>query len=124
MGVGLAEGRGGKGVNWRLFAQQFASWVMTLVVVGLGVAAVYAQVCPTPNLQPCPYRSPDSPQENRFVLSAKWAANNFRWLGQRFVLRLASLECSSALHAQLKHTPRPLSTLSVQCSCSAEQTVL
>lgn len=44
VGVGLAEGRGGRGVNWRLFAKQFASWVMTLVVVGLGVAALFAQV--------------------------------------------------------------------------------
>ena len=44
VGVGLTEGRRGKGVNWRLFAMQFASWVMTLIVVGLGVAAVFAQV--------------------------------------------------------------------------------
>lgn len=31
------------GVNWKLFAQQFASWAATLFVVGLGVAAVFAQ---------------------------------------------------------------------------------
>jgi sodium-dependent phosphate transporter len=42
VGVGLLEGIRG-GVNWKLFAQQFASWVATLFVVGLGVAAVFAQ---------------------------------------------------------------------------------
>lgn len=43
MGVGLMEGFQ-KGVNWKMFAKQFASWVSTLFVVGLGVGAVFAQV--------------------------------------------------------------------------------
>jgi sodium-dependent phosphate transporter len=41
VGVGLLEGAAG--VNWRQFARQFASWVATLVVVGLAVAALFAQ---------------------------------------------------------------------------------
>lgn len=43
IGVGLMEGIQ-KGVNWKMFAKQFASWVSTLFVVGLAVAAVFAQV--------------------------------------------------------------------------------
>eukprot|EP00775_Hariotina_reticulata_P012767 gene12767-12895_t len=42
IGVGLCEGIA-KGVNWKMFGKQFASWVSTLFVVGLGVAAVFAQ---------------------------------------------------------------------------------
>jgi sodium-dependent phosphate transporter len=42
VGVGLMEGFS-KGVNWKLFGKQFLSWVATLFVVGLGVAAVFAQ---------------------------------------------------------------------------------
>ncbi|GBF87500.1 sodium phosphate symporter [Raphidocelis subcapitata] len=42
VGVGLLEGAA-KGVNWRQFGKQFASWVATLFVVGLGVAAIFAQ---------------------------------------------------------------------------------
>lgn len=34
-----------KGVNWKLFGKQFSSWVATLAVVGLAVAAIFAQVC-------------------------------------------------------------------------------
>lgn len=41
--MGLLEGIG-RGVNWKLFAKQFMSWVATLFVVGLTVAAVFAQV--------------------------------------------------------------------------------
>jgi sodium-dependent phosphate transporter len=41
MGIGLMEGSGG--VNWRQFGKQFASWVSTLFVVGLGVGALFAQ---------------------------------------------------------------------------------
>ncbi|KAG0608617.1 hypothetical protein M758_8G119600 [Ceratodon purpureus] len=41
VGVGLLEGT--EGVNWRQFGRQFASWVSTLLVVGLGVAALFAQ---------------------------------------------------------------------------------
>lgn len=43
MGVGLLEGIQ-KGVNWRMFAKQFLSWVSTLFVVGLATAAIFAQV--------------------------------------------------------------------------------
>lgn len=43
MGVGIMEGAT-KGVNWYQFSKQFISWVSTLFVVGLGVAAVFAQV--------------------------------------------------------------------------------
>lgn len=43
VGVGLMEGFS-RGVNWKLFGKQFMSWVSTLFVVGLGVAAVFAQV--------------------------------------------------------------------------------
>jgi sodium-dependent phosphate transporter len=43
VGVGLMEGVMA-GVNWKHFAKQFASWVSTLFTVGLGVAAVFAQV--------------------------------------------------------------------------------
>lgn len=43
VGVGLMEGVR-SGVNWNMFAQQFASWVSTLFVVGLATAALFAQV--------------------------------------------------------------------------------
>lgn len=33
-----------QGVNWKLFGKQFLSWVCTLFVVGLAVAAVFSQV--------------------------------------------------------------------------------
>ncbi|BBN09031.1 solute carrier family 20 (sodium-dependent phosphate transporter) [Marchantia polymorpha subsp. ruderalis] len=41
IGVGLLEGS--KGVNWTFFLKQFASWVSTLFVIGLFVAALFAQ---------------------------------------------------------------------------------
>lgn len=41
VGVGLLEGT--EGVNWKQFGRQFLSWVCTLGVVGLGVAALFAQ---------------------------------------------------------------------------------
>ncbi|KAL2632064.1 hypothetical protein R1flu_016750 [Riccia fluitans] len=41
IGVGLLEGS--KGVNWTQFLKQFLSWVATLFVIGLAVAAVFAQ---------------------------------------------------------------------------------
>jgi sodium-dependent phosphate transporter len=41
VGVGLLEGT--EGVNWKQFGKQFLSWVGTLAVVGLGVAALFAQ---------------------------------------------------------------------------------
>jgi sodium-dependent phosphate transporter len=41
VGVGLLEGT--EGVNWKQFGRQFLSWVCTLAVVGLGVAALFAQ---------------------------------------------------------------------------------
>ncbi|OAE26075.1 hypothetical protein AXG93_3703s1000 [Marchantia polymorpha subsp. ruderalis] len=41
IGVGILEGS--KKVNWTQFLKQFASWVTTLFVIGLAVAAVFAQ---------------------------------------------------------------------------------
>jgi sodium-dependent phosphate transporter len=41
IGVGILEGT--KGVNWTQFSKQFLSWVATLFVIGLAVAAVFAQ---------------------------------------------------------------------------------
>ncbi|BBN09033.1 solute carrier family 20 (sodium-dependent phosphate transporter) [Marchantia polymorpha subsp. ruderalis] len=41
IGVGVLEGS--KGVNWTFFVKQFASWVSTLFVIGVVVAAVFAQ---------------------------------------------------------------------------------
>lgn len=41
VGVGLLEGT--EGVNWKQFGRQFLSWVATLAVVGLSVAALFAQ---------------------------------------------------------------------------------
>ncbi|KAG6558097.1 hypothetical protein Mapa_000278 [Marchantia paleacea] len=41
IGVGILEGS--KGVNWTQFLKQFASWVSTLFVIGLAVAAVFSQ---------------------------------------------------------------------------------
>lgn len=43
IGVGLMEGFS-KGVNWKMFGKQFMSWVSTLFVVGIVVAAIFAQV--------------------------------------------------------------------------------
>jgi sodium-dependent phosphate transporter len=42
VGVGLLEGAR-KGVNWKLFAKQFVSWVATMVVCALGTAGLFAQ---------------------------------------------------------------------------------
>lgn len=41
VGVGVLEGA--KGVNWNQFVKQFLSWMSTLVVIGLCVAAVFSQ---------------------------------------------------------------------------------
>jgi solute carrier family 20 (sodium-dependent phosphate transporter) len=41
VGVGLAEGL--TGVNWLFFFETFCSWVMTMVVMGLGTALMFAQ---------------------------------------------------------------------------------
>lgn len=43
IGVGLLEGFK-VGVNWKLFAKIFCSWVSTLAVVGLATAAIFSQV--------------------------------------------------------------------------------
>ena len=48
VGVGLCESLKG-GINWKLFGQQFASWIGTLAVVALSTAAVFAQGIYTPN---------------------------------------------------------------------------
>jgi len=47
IGVGFLEGI--VGVNWKFFAGQFASWVLTLAVVGLSVAGLFAQGVYAPN---------------------------------------------------------------------------
>ncbi|KAJ9518999.1 hypothetical protein QJQ45_026327 [Haematococcus lacustris] len=47
IGVGLLEGK--MGVNWKFFARQFASWVATLFVVGLGTAGLFAAGIFTPS---------------------------------------------------------------------------
>lgn len=49
VGVGLMEGR--NGVNWKHFAKTFASWVATLVLVGLVSAALFAQGAFAPSIQ-------------------------------------------------------------------------
>ena len=48
MGVGLCEGAR-KGVNWKLFGQQFASWVVTMFVCAGSVAALFAMAIYTPS---------------------------------------------------------------------------
>lgn len=48
MGVGICEGAR-KGVNWKLFGQQFASWVVTMVVCAVATAAVFAAGIYTPS---------------------------------------------------------------------------
>jgi len=41
VGIGIVEGMGG--VNWKFFAQTFASWVVTMFVMGLGTALLFSQ---------------------------------------------------------------------------------
>ena len=41
LGIGLVEGV--NGVNWALFSKTFSSWVMTLFVMGICTAALFAQ---------------------------------------------------------------------------------
>lgn len=48
IGVGLLEGKAG--VNWTFFAKTFASWIATLVVVGLSTAALFAQAVFAPSI--------------------------------------------------------------------------
>jgi sodium-dependent phosphate transporter len=48
LGVGLLEGVR-RGVNWRLFAFQFGSWVITLFAVAAITAAIFAQGIYTPS---------------------------------------------------------------------------
>jgi solute carrier family 20 (sodium-dependent phosphate transporter) len=48
MGVGMCEGVR-QGVNWKLFAQQFASWVCTMFVCGLASAALFSSGLYTPS---------------------------------------------------------------------------
>ena len=44
VGVGLLEANL-KGVNWRFFAKQFLAWVVTIFLMGISCAALFAQVC-------------------------------------------------------------------------------
>lgn len=48
MGVGICEGAR-KGVNWKLFGQQFASWVVTMLICAGATAAVFAAGIYTPS---------------------------------------------------------------------------
>ena len=41
VGIGIVEGL--QGVNWTFLFQQFSSWVMTMLVMGLGTALMFAQ---------------------------------------------------------------------------------
>jgi len=41
LGVGLIEGMGG--VNWRFFGQTVASWLITILFMGFGTAALFSQ---------------------------------------------------------------------------------
>jgi solute carrier family 20 (sodium-dependent phosphate transporter) len=41
IGIGLMEGV--KGVNWKLFATTFGSWIATMIVMGVGVSAIFSQ---------------------------------------------------------------------------------
>jgi solute carrier family 20 (sodium-dependent phosphate transporter) len=49
VGIGLMEGV--QGVNWRLFATTFASWICTMLVMGGGTAALFAQGIYAPHKQ-------------------------------------------------------------------------
>ena len=42
VGIGVVEGVA-KGVNWKQFGYQFASWINTIFVMALGVAAIFKQ---------------------------------------------------------------------------------
>lgn len=50
VGVGLLEGRQGKGVNGRLFLKVIGGWILTLVVVGFTAAAFFAQGAYAPSI--------------------------------------------------------------------------
>lgn len=41
VGIGIIEGL--QGVNWKFFLKTFTSWIMTMVVMGLGTALMFAQ---------------------------------------------------------------------------------
>ena len=43
VGVGLLEADL-KGVNWKFFAKQFLAWVVTIFLMGISCAALFAQV--------------------------------------------------------------------------------
>jgi phosphate/sulfate permease len=43
VGVGLLE-TNLKGVNWKFFAKQFLAWVVTIFLMGISCAALFAQV--------------------------------------------------------------------------------
>lgn len=41
VGIGIVEGL--NGVNWKFFLEQFSSWILTMFVMGLGTALMFAQ---------------------------------------------------------------------------------
>jgi len=49
VGVGACEGA--KGVNWKFLGKTFTGWVFTLIIVGLGSAALFAQGAFAPSIQ-------------------------------------------------------------------------
>ncbi|KAH7290905.1 hypothetical protein KP509_30G068900 [Ceratopteris richardii] len=48
VGIGIMEGL--RGVNWKVFVEQFLAWVSTLVVIGLFTAALFAQGVYSPSV--------------------------------------------------------------------------
>jgi sodium-dependent phosphate transporter len=50
VGVGLLEGVT-KGVNWRFFSKQFASWVLTMFVVSISTGLLFAQGVYSPSIE-------------------------------------------------------------------------
>ncbi|EFJ43878.1 hypothetical protein VOLCADRAFT_76547 [Volvox carteri f. nagariensis] len=48
VGIGILEGK--SGVNWMFLLRQFASWIATLVIVGLSTAALFAQGVFSPSI--------------------------------------------------------------------------
>ena len=61
VGIGMCESLK-NGVNWKLFSQQFLSWVGTLAVVALSTAAVFAQGIYTPNKPGLAVSQPAAPK--------------------------------------------------------------
>ena len=48
VGVGVLEGKGG--INWKLFVEVFAGWILTLVVAAAVAAGVFYFALGTPSM--------------------------------------------------------------------------